>query len=295
MKAQSAEFSRNLGFISEIEQERLINSTVAIAGAGGDGGMLAIQMARMGVGNIRLADPDPFEAENINRQARATSNTIGKNKALVIGEYVTEINPSINVSVCQDGINRENATDFVRGADLLIDETEFSIHSLGVCLARRAREERIPNLMAMNLGFGTTVTTYHPKGKTLEDSLGLDKEASLDKIEETEVPLERWLAYIPPYVDIEVFEKVAKGEKSAPSIAPGVNLASALGATQAFLNLVEGIENNRPKPVYAPNVLMMDVMTGESKLIKRPRLSSRIYLARLAINNLRKVVPKASY
>ena len=295
MNIHSPELSRNLGFISEAEQQRLIDSTVAIAGAGGDGGMLALQLARMGVGNIRLADPDPFEAENINRQACATVDTIDQNKAEAVGHYISRINPDINVSVYDQGINRDNVEQFVSGASLLIDETEFSIHALGVMLARSARKENIPNLMAMNIGFGTTVTTFHPKGKTFESNLGLDEEATLDEIADQEVSLESWLAYVPPYVDLDVFKKVASGEKSAPSIAPGVNIASALGSTQSFLNLVQGLGNNRPDPVYAPRVMMMDAMSGESRVIKRPKVSSKIYLARLAFNNFRKNVPKASY
>lgn len=69
LKPHAPEFERNLGFLTLEEQERINNSVVAIAGAGGDGGLLALQFARLGVGEIRLADPDPFEAENINRQA----------------------------------------------------------------------------------------------------------------------------------------------------------------------------------------------------------------------------------
>ena len=84
-------FERNLGFLNEREQETLANSSVAIAGAGGDGGMLAVQLARMGVGEFRLADPDPFEIENINRQAVCNDDTIGMNKADAVADYIYKI------------------------------------------------------------------------------------------------------------------------------------------------------------------------------------------------------------
>ncbi len=77
-------FARNLGFISQAEQDKLSETSVAIAGAGGDGGELAVLLARMGFGEIRLADPDPFEIENINRQAVCTTRTVGMNKAVAV-------------------------------------------------------------------------------------------------------------------------------------------------------------------------------------------------------------------
>lgn len=295
MRPKDAKFSRNLGFISEAEQQCLIESTVAVAGAGGDGGALAIQLARLGVGRIKLADPDPFEAENINRQARATQNTIGRNKAEVLAGYIKEINSDIEVEVYPEGINSENVSDFIETANLLIDETEFTLHAIGVALARQARLMNIPNLMAMNIGFGTTVTTYHPQGRTLEKTLGLREEATMDEIAAKEVGISRWLPYIPSYGDLDVFKIVASGEKSAPSIAPGVAIASAAGASQAFLNLVKDMGNNRPDPVYAPNVMVMDAMTGESKIVKQSPLSHNYHLAKMVGRNFAKKAPKASY
>ncbi len=119
-------FARNLGFISQAEQDKLSETSVAIAGAGGDGGELAVLLARMGFGEIRLADPDPFEIENINRQAVCTTRTVGMNKAVAVAEYLHEINPDISTPVYTDGVTRDNVGKFVEGADLVIDETEFT-------------------------------------------------------------------------------------------------------------------------------------------------------------------------
>jgi len=76
----SARFERNLGFLTQVEQARLENATVSIAGVGGDGALLAVELARMGVGSFKLADPDPFDIENTNRQAVCSEATIGVNK-----------------------------------------------------------------------------------------------------------------------------------------------------------------------------------------------------------------------
>ncbi|MCK9641562.1 MAG: ThiF family adenylyltransferase [Prolixibacteraceae bacterium] len=287
-------FERNLGFLSKEEQEKIQSSVIAIAGAGGDGGMLAVQLARMGFGEIRLADPDPFEIENLNRQAVCSADTIDTNKAHAVAEYLKSINPEIIVKVYDEGISATNVDEFVEGADLVVDETEYTIHSLGVMIARSARKQGIPNLMALNLGFGTVVTTYHPTGRTLEENLGLSETASLEEIDKAEVPISRWLPYIPPYGDLSVLDKVAKGEKSAPSIAPGVAIAAGTGATQALLNIIHS-QNNRPEPIYAPKLLMIDAMTAEAKVLRDPVFSHYRFLARTVLKNVFKMVPKVDY
>lgn len=290
----AARFERNLGFLSEAEQETLHKSTVAIAGAGGDGGMLAVQLARMGVGELRLADPDPFEIENINRQAVCTDQTIGVNKAEAVAEYLREINPAAKVKAYADGITPENTAEFVAGTSLVIDETEFTMHALGIMLAREARKRELSVLTALNIGFGAMVTTFRPQGLKLENMLGFDEKEPLDEIAEKPVSLERWLPYLPNYIDLAVFEKVAKGEKSAPSIAPGVALAASIGSTQAFLNIV-GSGNKRPKPVTAPKALVIDPMSMDLKKVKFSRFSHYRHLAKLGIINALKLNPKAAY
>lgn len=287
-------FDRNLGFMNETEQAKIENSIVAIAGAGGDGGLLAVELARMGVGEIRLADPDPFEAENSNRQALCTADTIGVNKAVAVGDHISKIHPKLNVVTYTEGITRDNTGEFVQGATLVIDETEFTMHALGVMLARESRARNIPVLTALNIGFGALTTTFHPEGKTLEKTLGLSADDSIEEIEKQEVSLSKWLPYLPKYADIAVFEKIAKQEKSAPSIATGVAAAAMLGSTQAFLNIV-GDSNNRPKPVYAPRAHVIDPMTMEAKTVKFGNVSHYRHLAVVLMRNVAKRTPKASY
>lgn len=294
MKPHALEFERNRGFITDEEQQRINESVVAIAGAGGDGGLLALEFARLGVGEIRLADPDPFEAENINRQACCTTETVGMNKAVAVGAYINKINPDINVSTYTDGVTEDNVEEFVQRSSLLVDETEFTIHEIGTMLAREARKNEIINLQALNIGFGTQVTSYHPEGKKFEDVLGLDAEAPIDEIAEQEVPLTRWLARVPKYADMAVFEKVATGEISAPSVAPGVAVAAGIGATQGFLHLV-GKGNKRHKAVFAPKVIYMDAMNPELKVIRYPRASIVKSLAGIALKNKLGLNPRTAY
>lgn len=287
-------FERNSGFLNATEQSKLQDATVSIAGVGGDGALVAVELARMGVGSFRLADPDPFEIENSNRQAVCNESTIGVNKAQAVGDYLNAINPDANIELFKDGITRDNTEDFVHGANLVIDETEFTYTALGVMLHRATRPRKIPVLTALNLGFGAMVTTYHPEGRTLERQLGFTERDSLDYIAKAYVSISRWLPYLPTYGDLKVLEKVASGEKSAPSISPGVAIAAGVAATEAFLNIV-GTDNKRRKPIYAPKVRVMDAMSGDSKVIKFNRSSHYRHLAKAVVINMLKKNPQADY
>lgn len=148
--------------------------------------------------------------------------------------------------------------------------------------------------MAMNVGFGATVTTYAPKGRTLEATLGLSETDPLEEVAASTVPLGRWLPYVPPYGDLAVLESVSRGEKSAPSIAPGVALAAGTAASQALLNLLHP-GNNRPKPVYAPRVVVIDAMSITAKVVRYPRLGYQRHLGVVVLKNLLGRAPKAGY
>jgi len=276
--------SRNLGFIGPGEQEILRRSTVAIAGAGGDGGLLAIQLARLGVGSFRLADPEVFETENLNRQAASSFLTIGANKAEAIGRAILGINPEARLHVLPDGVTPENVDSFVAGSDLLVDETELTTPRIAVMLARAARRYGIPNMTVLNIGFSCMATSFVPGGRTLERVLGLSETESADSVQ---APIERWLPYLPAYVELDVLRRVSAGEIPIPSVAPGVAVAAGTGTAQAFLHLQHRAnpDSVRPRPVEAPRALIIDVLTGTVKRLRMNRFNHLRHVAHLALNS----------
>ena len=274
--------SRNLGFITAREQSVLRDATVAIAGVGGDGGLLAIQLARLGVGAFRLADPEVFETENLNRQAASNLFTLGTKKAEAIGRAILGINPEADLMVLPDGVTADNVDMFLAGTDLLVDETELMTPRVAVMLARAARREQIPNMTVLNIGFSCMATSFLPEGRTLERILGLSES---EAAEDVDVPLSRWLPYLPTYVDLDVLRKVSSGQMPVPSVAPGVSVAAATGAAQAFLHLQHRAnpDSPRPVPVAAPKALIIDVLTGQVKRLRMSRLNHLRHVAGLAL------------
>ncbi|GAH63708.1 unnamed protein product, partial [marine sediment metagenome] len=61
-------YQPNSGVISLSEQAKLLQSKVAIIGAGGLGGTVLELLARMGIGKLIIADKDLIVDSNLNRQ-----------------------------------------------------------------------------------------------------------------------------------------------------------------------------------------------------------------------------------
>src|SRR4026209_2352711 len=92
-------FSRNLGWLTDAEQERLRHKRVAIAGMGGVGGVHLTTLARLGIARFSLADLDTFELANFNRQAGATMSTLGCSKVDTLAAMARDINPECDIRV----------------------------------------------------------------------------------------------------------------------------------------------------------------------------------------------------
>lgn len=91
--------SRNLGFLSESQQKILKKSHVFIPGVGGMGGVVLNCLARMGVENFTISDPDTFEVSNLNRQVFSAISQINKSKAEVAKNALQDINPHIRINI----------------------------------------------------------------------------------------------------------------------------------------------------------------------------------------------------
>jgi tRNA threonylcarbamoyladenosine dehydratase len=82
--------------------EKLNKAHVLIVGLGGIGSFAGEFIARAGVGTMTIIDGDAFDPTNKNRQLTALDSTIGKNKAVVLGERIKDINPDINLNIVQE-------------------------------------------------------------------------------------------------------------------------------------------------------------------------------------------------
>jgi molybdopterin/thiamine biosynthesis adenylyltransferase len=277
--------SRNWGFITADEQQKLNSVKVSVAGAGGDGGLVAEHLARLGVRRFALADPEIFEPENANRQNGCDVSTMGRNKAAVIGDIIQRINPAAEVMIYPHGIALDNIEEFVDGAGLVVDETEYTRPQLSLMIARAARPRKIPVVSGVNVGFGAMVTSFLPGHMTLEKYLGLPPDITIEEASTVDLPLRRWVVRLPSYGEEHGLRLIATGTVPAPSVAPGVALASGLVVTEAF-NAITG----RRQPITAPRTLYFDAMERRMRVVRMRGLayySSLVHLlvrSRLGLN-----------
>ena len=77
-------------------QERLLNSTALIVGAGGLGSPAALYLAAAGIGHIVLADGDTVDFTNLQRQILHREDRVDQPKAQSGRTTMLQINPQID-------------------------------------------------------------------------------------------------------------------------------------------------------------------------------------------------------
>lgn len=163
----------------EHSQKKLADAVVGVAGAGGLGGGLAMMLARLGVGHIKICDPDSFEISNINRQLGATPATLGRNKAIVVGELIHETTPDVTVEIFPEGMQKHVAKEFVEGCDLLVDCVDFYLIDQRYDMHKAFRESPTCKSCVAGtvVGWGANVYHFTQDGLTLEDFYGIPADA----------------------------------------------------------------------------------------------------------------------
>jgi molybdopterin/thiamine biosynthesis adenylyltransferase len=256
-------FARNRGLISEAEQCRLAQATVAIAGAGADGGLLAERLIRAGVGRLRLADPERFEPTNFNRQFGADLTTLGLNKAEAVAQLLKPINPKAEIEVFSRGVTEENVERFVAGANLVIDEIEYTRLDLSVLLHREARRQGKHVLIGVNVGWGANLFAFSPAGMSLEEYVGLPRDARPEEARWFTIPPEKFAPHLPAYWDEPLIDGIVQGSTPIPSISPSVALVAAMVSTAAIIYLAQGVE-----PVTVPGYTSIDLYTQKARFTR---------------------------
>lgn len=162
-------FSRNIGWLSELEQQRLREKRVAIAGMGGVGGVHMLTLARLGIGKFHVSDMDRFELGNFNRQIAAFKRTLGQPKVDSVVAMAKEINPELDVKIFGQGVNEANLEEFLEGVDVYIDGLDFFVLDIRRKLFTLARKKGIPCITAGPLGFGSGYIVFTPDGMSVEE------------------------------------------------------------------------------------------------------------------------------
>ncbi len=145
------QFARTQLLIGEEGVEKLKSSHVAVFGIGGVGGYVCEALVRSGVGTFDLIDDDKVCLTNLNRQIIATRKTVGRYKAEVMLERMTDINPDVKVNVHKCFFLPENSSDFP------FDDYDYVVDAVDTVTAKielimKAKECNVPVISCMGAG-----------------------------------------------------------------------------------------------------------------------------------------------
>lgn len=256
-------FSRNLGFVTAAGQERLRHARVAIAGLGGVGGSHLLTLARMGVGRFSLAEFDRFELANFNRQAGATSSTLGRDKLEVLCAMAQDINPELELRRFPSGVDAASVDPFLEGADLYVDGLDFFAFDARRLVFDACRRRRIPAITAAPLGLSAASLVFLPDGPSFTDFMRWDD--ARDDLGRAV----RFLVGLAPralhrHALVEP-ERVDLARRRGPSSAAGIQLCAGVAAAEAQKILTGG-----GRVRGAPWGMQFDGLTGGSTWTWRP-------------------------
>lgn len=167
-------FSRNLGWVTETEQEILRGKRIAIAGMGGVGGSHLLTLTRLGIGAFNLADFDQFELPNFNRQAGASTPHLGRDKLEVMAELAQAINPKLDIGKFPEGVDIDNLDAFLDGVDLYVDSLDFFALDIRRSVFAACYAKGIPAITAAPLGMGAAVLCFFPGQMSFESYFRLE-------------------------------------------------------------------------------------------------------------------------
>ena len=241
-------------------QMQLHQMKVGIAGLGGMGSNLAEIMVRLGVGHIKIADPDIIEVSNLNRQVIANKATVGQKKSTASMNELRGISEDFELVVYEDGITEENAEEFVSDLDVIIDEIDVFPLMAHVWLHRAANKKNIPLYSGFIIGLGTHIFKFQGDNYTFEDFMNKD----MDKIKNPTLPfiVDRFANPLPSYMQSKLnlnrFIETCKDD-SVPIFGASTFISHSLLAIRLvsdFLGLDKTLKI--PKTPVMPEFLKLD-------------------------------------
>lgn len=227
-----AAFSRNIGWVTEAEQQRLRTSRVAIGGLGGVGGVHLLTLARLGIGRFVIADFDVFDIVNFNRQVGATVSTLERPKIDVLAEMAKDINPEIELRSLPDGIRENTLDEFLRDVDVYVDGLDFFAFAARRMTFAACERKGIPVVTAAPLGLGTALLVFGPGGMSFEDYFGFEGCTT-----ETEMAVRFLVGLSPAMLQrgyVADMSRVNLTERKGPSCIAACQLCAGVAATETL-------------------------------------------------------------
>jgi len=159
-------YSRNLPALTEVECLLLQKKRILVVGCGGLGGHMIDQLARIGVGYLRVVDGDVFEETNLNRQLLSSVPLLGVSKAKAAADHIARVNPEIPVDAVETFLTEENAAEILSDCDIVMDALD-NISSRKI-LAAACEDAGIPYVYGAIQGWVAQAAVSAPGNRLIE-------------------------------------------------------------------------------------------------------------------------------
>jgi hypothetical protein len=116
-------FDRQVKLIGKDVHSHLQDLTVTIAGVGGTGSSVAVQLARMGIKKLILVDKDTIDATNLPRVYGATEKGIGKPKVNVLKKHIANFSRT-KVEAVYANVTKDDLTSVLKESEAIFGCTD---------------------------------------------------------------------------------------------------------------------------------------------------------------------------
>ncbi|MFP2912803.1 ThiF family adenylyltransferase [Pyxidicoccus sp. 3LFB2] len=244
-------FQRNLGVIGPETMERLSRTHVLVAGLGGAGGQCAVDLARLGLGALTLADFDTYARHNLNRQAGCFESTLGQPKVEVVGRMCLDIHPDLRLRKVGEGITDDNVEALLAGGagqppvDFVVEVIDISGARAKQALHRGCRQQGLPAMTGLMLGFGAALHVFQPDAPPYE---------ALYLLPDGRIDLPAIIPHLGSYMLQEYMDACYQGQGHAPTCVVGATTAAGMMVSE----LVRGVMLGPRAMVSWPEYLYVD-------------------------------------
>src|SRR3954453_17581742 len=110
--------------VGEKGQQKLLDSSVLLLGAGGLGAPAALYLAAAGLGTLGIIDMDVIDDSNLQRQILHNVDRVGERKVDSAKKTLTALNPDVSVVTYDVRLGADNILDIIDGYDVIADGTD---------------------------------------------------------------------------------------------------------------------------------------------------------------------------
>ena len=231
--------TRNIGFVTREEQQKIRESSIFICGVGGMGGACLQAIVRSGVENIAIADFDHFDISNLNRQPFAFVSTNGVGKVEATKSRILDINPDIKLETFGE--------DWPKHIDQILEKYPIVINGMDdvratVFLYRKAKAHQA-TIVDAYMSPLPSVYVVRPKDQRPEERLSypsVEKDPFNLSDEEVNACVEKEIIWVlthsssANHIVLDIAAEVVAGKRSRMSFAPMVLATGNLMAFEAM-------------------------------------------------------------